>query len=114
MRNINIFDHPYTYIVLEHATALTDARIHGQFTTRESALGLKNKLETKGILDPTPDNTKNRYIAKGYVAIVKQHIQGRKPKVDVEKVNWEYCIVRFTEAQKPKTVKTPQPVTENT
>jgi hypothetical protein len=63
-----VYEHPYVFVVLEHATGVVDAKLHGVYTTRQSAVGCKAKLEKKGV-------------AKGYVCIRKKHIDGIVPRV---------------------------------
>lgn len=63
-----VYEHPYVYVVLEHATGVIDAKLHGVYTTKQSAEGCKAKLEKK-----------NK--SKGYVSILKKPIDGIAPRV---------------------------------
>lgn len=61
-----IYAHPSVYVVLEHSFGTIDAKVHGVYSTRESAEGKKKKLQEKG--------------ANGYLSILKKPVEGVKIK----------------------------------
>lgn len=59
-------EHPYVFIVLEHANAVSDAVVHGIYTDRKCAEGKRRKLvQTRGWNQQS-----------GYFSILKKPIQG--------------------------------------
>jgi hypothetical protein len=65
-----VYEHPYIYIVLEHANGTVPAKIHGDvYTTKQSAEGLKAKL------------IKKRIAYESNLFILKKHISGKAPEI---------------------------------
>lgn len=64
----------YVYIVLEHETETTSARVHGVYTTRDIA---KRKLISLYVKE-----SKHRKV--GYLSVLKKPVQGPEAKVNLK------------------------------
>lgn len=76
--NYTLLKDSHMYVVLEHATGIVDAKLHGIYSTIQSAEGKK-----KALTEPKKDkdgNVLKEAEAKGYVCILTEHIKGAKVK----------------------------------
>lgn len=69
-KQLYVYEHPYVFIVLEHASGIKDAKIHGDvYTSKSSAEGLKAKVIKKGLAEASN------------LFILKKHISGKSPNI---------------------------------
>ncbi len=64
-----VYNKPYVFVVLEHSFGTQDCKVHGVYTTKQSAEGKKAKLKAKG--------------ANGYLAVLKKSVEGARVHTDV-------------------------------
>lgn len=64
-----VYDKPYVYVVVEHARGDLDAKVHGIYSTKESAEGKYNSLQ---------HNPPSTAWARGYICILKKPVEGKR------------------------------------